>query len=190
MDLKKLFDTIRNLDADKSLTQVQVDSTNAILSVCDKHDVTDKRHIAYILATAWHESRLKPIAEIGKGKGYPYGKKIKMSRVPYTYPDNIYYGRGFVQLTWYENYQLMGRLLGIDLLNNPELALKTDIAAEILVEGMTKGASSFGDFTGKSVEHYFNSKVNDPISARKIVNGLDKADLIAGYYKKILNALT
>lgn len=189
MDLKKLFDTIRSLDANKALTQIQVDSTNAILQACERAGVTDKRHIAYILATAWHESRLKPVEEIGKGKGYPYGKKIKMSRVPYTCPDKIYYGRGFVQLTWYENYKLMGRLLGIDLLNNPELALRIDIAAEILVEGMSNGASSYGDFTGKSLEYYFNSKVTDPINARKIVNGLDKATLIAGYYNKIYNAI-
>lgn len=189
MNVNKLFDTLRNMDEDKSLSQVQVDSVNAILRACCKLDVTDPRHIAYIIATAFHESRLKPVEEIGKGKGYPYGKKIKMSRVPYTEPNKIYYGRGFVQLTWYENYKMMSRLLGVDLLNSPELALQIPIAAEILVEGMTSGASSFGDFTGKSVENYFNAKVTDPVNARKIVNGLDKATLIAGYYSKIYNAI-
>lgn len=189
MNVTKLFEVLRGLAADKKLSQIQVDSTNFVLAACDKQKVTDLRHIAYILATAWHESRLKPIEEIGKGRGYDYGKKLKMSRVPYTEPNKLYYGRGFVQLTWYENYKLMGRLLGVDLLNNPELALQPKIAAEIIVEGMTQGASSFGDFTGKSVENYFNAKVNDPINARKIVNGLDKAVLIKGYYDKILGAL-
>lgn len=189
MNVQKLFDTLRQMDEDKSLSQVQVDSVNAILAACTKLHVTDLRHISYILATAFHESRLKPVEEIGKGKGYPYGKKLKMSRVPYTEPNKIYYGRGFAQLTWYENYKMMGRLLRVDLLNNPELALRTDIAAEILVEGMTNGASSYGDFTGKSLENYFNAKISDPVNARKIVNGLDKATLIAGYYTKIYNAI-
>lgn len=189
MNLTKLFTTLRGLDSDGKLEQRQVDSVNAIMQACSCANVTDPRHVAYILATAWHESRLKPIEEIGKGAGRDYGKKLKMSRIPYTKPDKIYYGRGFVQLTWYENYQLMGRLIGVDLLNRPELALSIDHAAEIIVEGMTKGASSFGDFTGKCLEMYFNDKVNDPINARKIVNGLDKAELIAGYYNKILTAL-
>jgi putative chitinase len=189
MNLTKLFTTLRSLDTNGKLEQRQVDSVNAIVQACSCANVTDPRHVAYILATAWHESRLKPIEEIGKGAGRDYGKKLKMSRLPYTKPDKIYYGRGFVQLTWYENYQLMGRLIGVDLLNRPELALSIDHAAEIIVEGMTKGASSFGDFTGKCVEMYFNDKVNDPINARKVVNGLDKAELIAGYYSKILTAL-
>jgi predicted chitinase len=131
-----------------------------------------------------------PIAEYGKGKGRPYGGKIKMNRRPYTTPNKIYYGRGYVQLTWYENYEKMGRLLGVDLLNNPELAMSPPIAIKIMIEGMTKGDSNLGDFTGKSLEMYFNEKANDPKNARRIINGMDKAALIAGYHYKFLKALS
>ena len=187
MNRQKLFDAIRSIA--KTLTQVQVDSVNAILESCEKHAVTDLRFIAYIIATAYHESRLKPIEEIGKGKGYPYGKKLDMGagpnkRVPYTTPDKLFYGRGFVQLTWLVNYKAFARLLKIDLVNTPELALQVPVAAEILVYGMLKGM-----FTGKKLSDSFNANENDPVEARYIVNGQDKAVLIAGYYWKIYNAI-
>lgn len=173
-------------------TQDQVDGINYILEACKKAKICDLRWVAYMLATAYHETAktMRPIEEYGKGKGYAYGKKLKMSRVPYTTPNKIYYGRGYVQLTWYENYQNMGRLLGVDLLNKPELALDKKIAADIMIEGMTKGVSNFGDFTGKSLEMYFNDKVTDWVNARRIINGTDKASLIADYAIKFYNALT
>lgn len=183
----KLFDAIRSIA--KTLTQAQVDSVNAILASCAKHGVKDYRFIAYIIATAYHESRLKPIEEIGKGKGLPYGKKLDMGggpnkRVAYTTPDKLFYGRGFVQLTWLCNYKAFAKLLNIDLVNNPDLALKTNIAAEIIVIGMLKGM-----FTGKKLADSFNANENDPVEARYIVNGQDKATLIAGYYWKIYKAI-
>ena len=112
------------------------------------------------------------------------GKKIKYNRQPYDYPDKIYYGRGDVQLTWYENYELMGKLLNIPLLEQPELALSPEISARIMIEGMTKGASNRGDFTGVSLENYFNATKDDPINARRIINSLDQANKIAGYYDR------
>ena len=43
-------------------------------------------------------------------------------------------GRGFIPLTGKYNYRLYGEYLGIDLENNPELAEKEEIAAEIAAE--------------------------------------------------------
>ena len=43
-------------------------------------------------------------------------------------------GRGFIPLTGRYNYRLYGEYLGLDLVNNPELAEKEDIAAEIAAE--------------------------------------------------------
>lgn len=173
------------------LSQLQVEGFEAILNEWDNKKYTDIRWLAYMLATTWHETAktVQPIAEYGKGGKRPYAKKIKHSKVAYELPNKLYYGRGFVQLTWYENYQLLGRLLKIDLLNNPELALDMNIATKILFEGMTKGSSSIGDFTGKCLEMYFNDKIEDPIGARKIINGTDKAELIAIYYKLFKEAL-
>lgn len=161
------------------------------LAAFDKFDVTDDRWKAYMLATSFHETArtMMPIEEWGKGKGKSYGRKIKHSGQPYTWPDQIYYGRGDVQLTWYENYERMGELMGLPLLEQPELALDPDISAQILVEGMILGKSNRGDFTGLSLEDYFNTHRDDPFGARRIVNGLDCAKTIAGYHYKFLEAI-
>ena len=173
------------------LLQSQVDGINCKLDAWDQSGYADLRWLAYMLATCYHETdrKMQPIEEYGKGKGRPYGQKIRHDGRTYTHPDKIYYGRGDVQLTWYENYELMGKLLGIPLLEQPELALQPEISARIMIEGMTKGKSNRGDFTGVSLGNYFNSTKDDPINARKIINGLDKAGLIAGYHYKFLSAI-
>lgn len=170
MNVDNLFGAIRVLA--HSLTQIQVDSVNAILEACSKYGIIDSRQIAYILATAYHEARLKPIEEVGKGAGYAYGKPIN---------GHIYYGRGFCQITWLANYKEFADLLKVDLVNHPELALQPDYAAEIIVQGMKGGL-----FTGVSLRRYFSDTANDPLNARKIINGLDKSELIKGYYDVIL----
>ena len=191
MNKQAFYNSIRASLFNGRLTSKQVEGINFKLDAFDRLKITDDRWRAYILATAYHETdkTMQPIEEYGKGRGRPYGRKIKYNRQPYTHPDKIYYGRGDVQLTWYENYELMGRLLNIPLLEQPELVLNPEISARIMVEGMTKGKSNRGDFTGVSLETYFNSTKSDPINARRIINGLDKAELIAGYYYKFLEAL-
>lgn len=176
----------------KTLKQAQVDGMNFILNEWEKEKLTDLRFLAYMLATTYHETgyTMQPVEEKGKGKSYMYGKKVKRSGVAYSIPNKVYYGRGYVQLTWYENYQLMGRLLKTDLLSFPELALKPEIAVKIMFEGMLRGSSSFGDFTGRCLEQYFNDKTDDPIGARRIINGTDKAKEIARYHKLFLDALS
>ncbi len=173
------------------ITQRQIEGINFKLTAWDQSGLTDIRWLAYMLATSYHETArtMQPIEEYGKGKGKPYGKKLKHSRQPYTLPDKIYYGRGDVQLTWYENYKLMGKLLNVPLLEQPELALDPEISARIMIEGMTKGKSNKGDFTGVSLETYFNSYKDDPVRARRIINGLDQANKIAGYHYKFLTAI-
>lgn len=167
--------------------------TESIFDAWEKNKIglTDIRFLAYMLATAKHETAntMQPIEEFGKGKNYRYGRKIKHSGAAYTWPDKIYYGRGLVQLTWYENYKLFGDFLKIPLLENPDLACNMDIAIEIMFEGMTRGLSKRGDFTGKSLEMYFNKNTEDPIGARRIINGTDKAALIAAHYYKYKDCL-
>ena len=81
-----------------------------------------------------------------------------------------------MQLTWKANYDAMGKALGTDLVNHPERALNLAIATKILFVGMTRGM-----FTGKGLAKYFNKTTGDWVGARRIVNGTDKAQLIAGY---------
>lgn len=191
IDREKFFDTVRHSLFGGTLSQKQVNGLNAILDEWERRGLTNLRWLAYMLATAFHETAktMQPIEEYGKGANYKYGKKVKRSGVPYNTPDKIYHGRGYVQLTWFENYEQMGRLLKIDLLNKPELALDKGIAAEIMFEGMLKGYSNVGDFTGKCLEMYFNDTKEDWVGARRIINGTDKAELIAGYGKKFYEAL-
>lgn len=173
------------------LTQQQVDGLSGILDEWKKSGLTDLRWLAYMLATSYHETdkKMYPIEEYGKGKNRTYGYKVKHSGKKYTSPDKIFFGRGHVQLTWYENYEKMGKLLGVPLLENPELALDPHISVRIMIEGMTTGKSYVGDFTGKHLGQYFNSNTEDWVNARRIINGLDKAELIAGYGKKFYNIL-
>ena len=169
------------------LKQSQVDGLNAILNEWEKNYYDeDDRWLAYMLATAHHETdrRMQPIEEYGKGKGRPYGSNIKMNRTRYFDTDNRFYGRGFVQLTWYENYEKAGKKLGINLIKNPEKSLELKYATQIMFLGMMEGW-----FTGKKLSDYFNDSKGDVYNARRIINGTDKANLIAdyafGYYASI-----
>lgn len=190
---KKFYDAVRNTFFGGKLSQSQVDGMEVILKEWESHphELTDLRWLAYILATTYHETAktMQPIEEYGRGAGRKYGKKIRMDGKPYTTPDKIFYGRGYAQLSWYENYEKMGKILGIDLLNHPEYALNPYWAVKIMFEGMLTAASAKGDFTGKSLDMYFTDKKEDWINARRIINGLDQAERIAGYGKLFYNAL-
>lgn len=170
---KIFFDNIRPLFG--KFTQTQVDCLN-ILVPCLAGQTTN--NTAYLLATAYHEtaSTMQPIEEYGKGRGRRYGQHIKQSGKAYSSSLPIYYGRGYVQLTWYENYERAGKALNLDLLNHPELALRTDVAYNIMERGMTEGW-----FTGMKLENYIALNTANYKGARKIINGTDRAIKIAGH---------
>ena len=142
-------------------------------------DISSQQWAAYMLATTWHETghTLQPIQEYGHGAGHKYG-------IPDPVTHQIYYGRGDIQLTWIDNYKEFARLLEVDLVNHPELADTPEIAYRIMSIGMRRGL-----FTGVGLIKYFNNTITDPVKARKIVNGSDCAQSIAGYYADILKAL-
>ncbi len=95
----------------------------------------------------------------------------------------LYRGRGYVQITGARNYRLATSRLGVDLVGSPDKALDPAIAAKIIIRGMIEGW-----FTGKKLSDYIGAKV-DYKGARRIVNGTDKAALIAGYADTIEAAL-
>lgn len=174
------FTKIKDAGLFKTILKEQQSSIEAIFSECQKQGVTDFRQIAYILATAYHEcynprtpeTRLTPMKEFG-GEAYLKGKKY--------YP---FYGRGFSQLTWETNYKKESKRLGIDLIKNPDQMLITSIAANSHVYCMKNGV-----YTGKKLSDYINDQKTDFINARRIINGTDRAELIAGYASKFLQAL-
>lgn len=167
----KFFDAYRS--AFGPLNQQQVDGLNFLLDRIEESNLLLPQ-AAYVLATILHETALtyQPIAEYGKGKGKAYGK-------PDPHTGQVYYGRGYVQLTWRRNSETFGKMLDIDLLNNPDLALDPAISWQITLKGMTEGL-----FTGKALDDYITKDKKQYRSARRIINGLDRADLIAGYAEK------
>ena len=182
-DHKKFFDSYRA--AYGSLNQSQVDGIESLLT-CIENDpnITDVRWAAYMLATTKHEcaDRWQPIEEYGKGKGRSYGNPVSVVGSDGKTYNNVYYGRGYVQLTWKDNYDKMGKNLNLNdqLLINPALALDPPTAYEIMSYGMRKGS-----FTGKKLGDYINDKTCDYKNARRIINGTDQWEKIQGYAQKL-----
>ena len=182
------FSQARNTLFGGSLTTKQVDGLNAILAEWEtNHSKKDDRFLAYMLATTHHETdtKMQPIDEYGKGAGRPYGKRLKLAKdsagkhIPYTNTTQIFYGRGFVQLTWYENYDKAGKRLQKDFLQNADGVKVLANATKIMFLGMMEGW-----FTGKKLADYFNAQTEDWKNARRIINGIDKADAIKEYALK------
>lgn len=183
------FAAVRSSLFDGKLTQAQVDTLDTIGAAWarygDKLGYSDLR-LAYVLATAYHETgRFKWLREIWgptpAQKRYEgradLGNTVKGD-------GKRFMGRGLVHITGRRNYADWSKRLGVDLLSHPERAEQLDHAARILVEGMVKGT-----FTGKKLQDYINSVQRDFVGARRIVNGTDKAELIAGYAEKFAAAL-
>ena len=165
-----------------SLSQEAVDNINLIVETCEKYNLTYPQ-ASYVLATTYHETAhtFKPIEEYGGDKylsKYDTGRLAKaLGNTPQADGDGIKYaGKGYVMITGYANYKFAGEQLGIDLINNPDLALQPKYAAEILVKGSINGW-----FTSKRLSDYINDKKKDYINARRVINSLDKAQLIANY---------
>jgi hypothetical protein len=187
-DHQKFFDLYRAEYG--SLTQSKVDGIESLLtSIENDADVTDVRWAAYMLATTKHEcaDTWHPIEEYGKGKGRSYGNPVTVTGADGKTYTNTYYGRGFVQLTWKDNYETMSKALdmGDQLLINPALALDPPTAYRIMSFGMRKGS-----FTGKDLGDYIHDDVCDYKNARRIINGLDQWEKIQGYAQNLESFLT
>lgn len=192
------------------LSQPQVDGMNAML------DAFGARHIprdqsAYMLATAYHETatHMQPVIEtrrpdeesnpsvdtaIARLESSWSRGRLPWVKTPYWRKDaagRSYLGRGLPQLTHKVNYDKVGKVIGVDLVADPDAALRTDIAVEIMISGMTLGL-----FTGAKLSSFLDGvdeadaeDYREFRAARVIVNGKDKADVIAGEALKFEAAL-
>ena len=152
----------------------ELTKSEAIKLICDTcraEGVTSGRQQAYILATVQHETKdsFQPVRE-----AYYLGSKAEACRKRMRYYP--WYGRGYVQLTWERNYKLLGRLIGVDLIADPDLAMEPVNAAKILVIGFRDGL-----FTGKKISDYIDGPKFDTLNARRCINGMDKAEKIRSY---------
>ena len=182
IDRELFFDSVRDELFGGALQQVQVDGMSVILAVWEYQGggtpMSDIRWLAYMLGTTFHETgtRMWPIQEWGDD-AYLQSKEY--------YP---YVGRGFVQLTWEDNYRRASTLLSLvderDLVKHPEMARDSLIATRVLFRGMAEGW-----FTGHKLGEYFNAEKDDPNNARDIINPGDDEALIAGYHATFLQAI-
>jgi putative chitinase len=140
------------------------------------------RQLAYAFATVQRETNVggvvngqhvaltyNPITELGS---YEYIMSHYQGRLDLgnTQPGDgwKFRGRGYVQITGRNNYTKFGRLLGVDLAGDPDLALQPAVAWNILSLGMHEGL-----FTGKKLSDYIpldDRLPADYYNARRIIN--------------------
>jgi hypothetical protein len=170
-----------------SLTQAQVDGFEHILTAIDGAPLS---HQAYMLATAWHETAktMQPVRE-----AFNLSEDWRRKNLRY-YP---WYGRGYVQTTWERNYARLdaeaaaaGLAKPGEILANPDLAMRPDIAAFALRRGMEEG---WYDAQGKTMAQRLPMRGTATraqyINARYLVNIQDKADDIEDYAQAFERAL-
>lgn len=183
LDLKAFFDHIRKPLFGR-LSAKQVSGHEDIIKELKARGVP-LPEAAYVLATAYHETAktMQPVRE-----GLSASDAWRKKNLRY-YP---WYGRGHVQLTWEENYRKADQKLGLGgaLAANPDLALDPEISAQVLVLGSVQGWFS-GDKKGRHTlaRHIKTGTRAEYRQARRIINIMDKADLIAGHaliYKEAL----
>jgi hypothetical protein len=229
--------------------------------------VTDIRWMAYMLATAYHETAvlkeqrlpvvrkgkpvvdkkgepitltqrrwaitMAPVNEVGRGKDRKYFLPVKVRALPeggaivteqdgdqfkvkangkfvtvtagaeqgvaantkaaaaYTAEVGTaqhYFGRGYVQLTWWSNYARTGAVIGkgLGLLLDPDLVLEPKTAYQIMAEGMLNGS---GFANGRRFSNYFHGAHTDYLGARAMVNGVDQRERIAKLAKQFETVL-
>lgn len=163
--VKEILDTIP--DAYKENAQKHL---SEIIDALAAENILTPRTLAYALATTQHESGFAPIEEVD-------GRE-QARRLGYGGGED-YYGRGFIQLTHRQNYENMDKRLGLngELVKNPNLALRPDIAARIMAAFMKDNGvvalAEKGDFLG----------------ARGPINGTDKAQEISQYAQNYLKSI-
>lgn len=162
------------------LSDARRESLTLLLLLLDRSPEIPTRQLAYILATIRHETAgtFRPLKEFRAKPG------TRTYTLQQRYWPSGYFGRGYVQLTWERNYaQLTERLrrMGVltpadSLVTTPDLACDPWVAWHVLIVGMQEGL-----FTGKRLGDYIDQQRTDYVNARRVVNGIDQAERIAGY---------
>lgn len=147
--------------------------------------------LAYGLATARREvgAGMVPVREGFKATDAAARAYVARQGYRYATPVNgqVYYGRGYVQLTWARNYAASSADAGVDLLANPDAALDPVIGARLLFLGIQDGR---WNAQGKGIAYYIPALGDDDLKgARRTVNVTDHWDEVAGHYRTFLGAV-
>jgi Chitinase class I len=131
----------------------------------EEYGLTSRTSLITILSTIGVECpSFIPQIEWGTRK---YFESIYGDRLGGYYDDvhPKYCGRGLIQLSWDYNYLSTGKRLGIDLINNPDLALELPIACDILCDFFVEN------------KIYKAATAQDWRECRRLVNGNGKDKL-------------
>ncbi len=144
MDDTRFFNRIRRSLYGGSLLQITVSNINTIREYWDnKYPDNVKTQLAYVLATVLAEvgREMNPVRETFAKSDSQARYRLRHKAYAQSTPPfgHAYYGRGYVQLTWIRNYQRQEDKLGVPLVQFPDMALSTDIAVQVLVNGMMAG---------------------------------------------------
>lgn len=169
---KAFYDTARLTLFGGNLTPIQVERIGILLSELVGTPTVTMKMGAYVLATAHHETdRFVSMEEYSSGAAYE--ARVSLGNRE-SGDGKRFKGRGYVGLTGRKNYEWASNVTGRDLIANPTLASDPHISARVIVDGMLAGA-----FTGVGLARFINSTKTDYVNARKVVNGLDRAEIIA-----------
>ena len=152
----------RNRDADVNVRWPKKELIAKVIEKAKELNLPLKTQWAYLMATIeWETAHtFEPVRE-----AYWLSEAWRRDNLRY-YP---YYGRGYVQLTWEDNYKYFSGITGLDLLSNPDLAMQPDTALFILVYGLKHGVF------GAKLEDHVRADKTDYYHARRCVNILDCA---------------
>jgi len=164
-----------------ALTDAAAEHISGILDYWDSHyPGAPDAQLAYILATVLAEvgADMAPVREtFALDDAQARARLCEAAYAQDAGPcGHAYYGRGYVQLTWHENYARQAEKLGVPLVEEPDLALDPLLALRILVDGMMEG-----DFnpTGQGLTMYVGAELCDFEGARNTVNLQNRAGPIA-----------
>jgi predicted chitinase len=185
---------------DGAMSAAQKAGLSAILDRWEAEmPAADDRWLAYMLGTAHHETgrTMQAVRETFAASDDQAIARLNRSfnagrlpwvRTPYWHKDaagKSWLGRGLVQITHKTNYQKLGTLIGVDLVADPGRAMSLPVAIAIMFTGMTRGS-----FTGKKLADYFQGSRSDWRNARRIINGTERAELVASYARQYYAAIS
>lgn len=106
--------------------------SNYLPAIMDEYGITTKLRIAHFLAQIAHESdHFRTLTEYASGQAYEGRRDLGNI---YRGDGRRYRGRGVIQLTGRFNYRKYGKLLGLDLENNPEMAADPEVSLRTAAE--------------------------------------------------------
>lgn len=202
MNREAFFTALRKRDSGlfgTSLSQKQKAGIEAILDAFDVVGDGCRSTLSYSLATPYHETgrKMEPVREgfaktdagarravanLAKKRG-PKSAVARYAKPAGPY-GHVYYGRGYPQLTFHENYVKASAAAGTDLEKNPDAMLDPVVSGRVLLRGLIEG---WWNASGKGVKHYemLDGRPGftraEAAEARRTVNVQDNADVIAGY---------